>query len=106
MYNGNISIVSEELDISGESDTTKQYKAVTIHDLRMTLHDLRKLKHLHPGCCIKQADITPHATQNCDATSRVLQLPVLKDLEQYACVRAKWAGDNVYTSYTMCQVAL
>ena len=55
---------------------TKLYKVATIHNLR-------KLKHLHPGCSIKQADVTPHVGQNCDATSRVLQLPVVKDLEQY-----------------------
>ena len=52
LLNGNVSIVSEELDISGESDNTKLYNVVTIHNLR-------KLKHLHPGCSIKQADITP-----------------------------------------------
>ena len=76
LMNGNISIVSEELDISNKSDNTNLYKVATIHDLR-------KLKHLHPGCSIKQADITPHVRQNCDATSRVLQLSVVKDLQQY-----------------------
>lgn len=70
--NCNISIVSDQLD----NDNSNLYKVATIHDLR-------KLKQLQPGCCIKQADITPQVRQNCDATSRILQLSIVKDLEQY-----------------------
>ena len=79
LMNGNISIVSEILESdnnSDRSDKTQLYKVATIHDLR-------KLKHLHPGCAIKQADITPHVRQNCDATSRLLQLSTVNELEKY-----------------------
>ena len=79
LMNGNISIVSEILESdnnSDRSDNTQLYKVATIHDLR-------KLKHLHPGCAIKQADITPHVRQNCDATSRLLQLSTVNELEKY-----------------------
>ncbi len=78
LMNGNISIVSEMLGNSDGTDNTQLYKVATIHDLR-------KLKRLHPGCSIKQADtcITLHVCQNCDATSRLLQLSIVEELEQH-----------------------
>ena len=73
LMNENIKIVAEV--ISG-ADGSLTYSLATIQDLR-------ELEKKIPNSVIKQADITPHVRQNCDATVRVISQKAIEEVKEF-----------------------
>ena len=79
LMNENIKVVAEV--ISG-ADGSLTYSLATIQDLR-------ELKKKIPNLVIKQADITPHVRQNCDATVRVISQKAIEEVKEFTPPSAK-----------------
>ena len=71
--NENIKIVAEVIPCT---DGSLKYSLATVQDLR-------DLKKTNPNSIIRQADITPHVRQNCDATVRVLSQKIIEEIKTF-----------------------
>ena len=71
--NENIKIVAEVIPCT---DGNLKYSMATVQDLR-------DLKKTNPNSIIRQADVTPHVRQNCDATVRVLSQKAIKEIKTF-----------------------
>ena len=74
--NVKLTIVAEIIPSQATADNCLKYSVATIQDLRA-------LKKLNPNSVVRQADITPHVRQNCDATVRVLSRTALHEIETH-----------------------
>jgi len=76
LMNTKLTIVAEIIPSQSKADNCLKYSVATIQDLRA-------LKKLNPNSVVRQADITPHVRQNCDATVRVLSRATLQEIETH-----------------------
>ena len=86
LMNKRIQIVAEIIPntMASASDGFAKY-------LITTVQDLKALKKFYPNSTVRQADITPHVRQNCDATVRVLSNTTLEELSKYLpCAKATY----------------
>ena len=88
LMNERIQIVAEAIPNTKAdgSDGFAKYLIATVQDLKA----LKKL-HRYPNSTVRQADITAHVRQNCDATVRVLSNTTLEELSKYLpCAKATY----------------
>jgi len=52
--------------------------------LTYSLATIQELKKLYPNSVIKEADITPHVRQNCDATVKVISQKAIEEVKKFS----------------------